>query len=230
MNWQKRPTRSACTPKYPAFPCDNSLDVHPVLLESIDGIAIRSAAIRTNGSAGPSGLDAVGWKRLCTSFQSPSADLCNSLALVAKRICTTYVEPQGIAPLTACRLITLDKSPGVRLIGVGETARRIIGKAIIADLCNSLALVAKRICTTYVEPQGIAPLTACCLIALDKSPGVRPIGVGETARRIIGKAIIAALRTDIQEAAGSIQLCGGQEAGSEAAIHAKRHVFDDPDS
>ena len=37
-------------------------DVHPVLFECIDGTAIRSAAIRMNGSAGPSGLDAVGWK------------------------------------------------------------------------------------------------------------------------------------------------------------------------
>ena len=111
----------------------------------------------------------MGWKQLCTSFQCPSADLSNSYALVAKRISTTYAEPQGIAPLTPCHLI-----------------------------------------------------------ALDKSPGVRPIGVGETARRTIGKAIIAALRTDIQEAAGSFQLCAGQEAGSEAAIHAV--CFDNPDS
>ena len=59
---------------------------------------------------------------------------------------------------------------------------------------------------------------------------MQPIGVGETARRILGKAIIAALRTDIQEAAGPLQLCAGQEAGSEPAIHAMRQVFDEPDS
>ena len=34
--------------------------VHPVLFESLTGAAIRAAALRTNGSAGPSGVDAVG--------------------------------------------------------------------------------------------------------------------------------------------------------------------------
>ena len=88
-------------------------DVHPVLFDCIDGDTIRNTAIRTNGSVGPSGLDANGWKRLCTSFQNPSSDLCNSLAMVARRIRTIYVDPAGIAAFTACRLIALDKCPGV---------------------------------------------------------------------------------------------------------------------
>ena len=41
------------------------------------------------------------------------------------------------------------------------------------------------------------------LIALDKNPGVHPIGIGDTARCIIAKAILNITR---QEAAGSIQL------------------------
>ena len=41
----------------------------PVIFECLDGAAIRSAALHTNGSAGPSGLDAIGWRRLCTSFR-----------------------------------------------------------------------------------------------------------------------------------------------------------------
>ena len=60
------------------------------------------------------------------------------------------------------------------------------------------------------------------LIALDKNPGVCPIRVGDTARCIIAKAILNITRQDVQEAAGSLQLCAGQIAGIEAAVHAVR--------
>ena len=63
-------------------------------------------------------------------------------------------------------------------------------------------------------------MLACGLVALDKNPGVRPIGVCEVARRIISKE-------DIQDAAGARQLCGGQIAGIEAAVHSVRKLFDD---
>ena len=97
-----------------------------------------------------------------------------------------------------------------------------------SELCNSVALMDRcwpRICTTLVDPKGLAPLTACGLIALDKHPGVHPIGVGETVRRIIGKAILYTIRPDIQEAAGSSHLCAGQESGSEAAVRAMHKIF-----
>ena len=101
---------------------------HPVIFESLDGNAIRSAALRVMGAAGPSGLDSHQWRRLCTSHKGTSWDLCASLASVARRICSSYVHPTSIAPLLACRLIALDKHPGVRPIGIGDTARRIIAK------------------------------------------------------------------------------------------------------
>ena len=50
---------------------------HPVIFDAIDGEAIQRAAVHTNGAAGPSGIDANGWRRLCTSFKQYSADLCN---------------------------------------------------------------------------------------------------------------------------------------------------------
>ena len=93
---------------------------HPIVFDVLDGAAIRSAALRTKGAAGPSGLDAYGWRRLCTSFRGASNDLCDSLASVARRLCTSYVDPVGITALVAGRLIALDKCPGVRPIGVGE--------------------------------------------------------------------------------------------------------------
>ena len=54
----------------------------------------------------------------------------------------------------------------------------------------------------------IEAYTACRLIPLKKVPsGIRPIGIGEVLRRIIGKAIIAEIKPDIMTSAGSLQLC-----------------------
>ena len=60
---------------------------------------------------------------------------------------------------------------------------------------------------------GLAPFLACRVIALDKCPGVRPIGIGDTARCIIAKGVLEITRLDIQDAAGSVQLCAGQISG-----------------
>ena len=70
-----------------------------------------------------------------------------------------------------------------------------------------------------MDPAVLAPIEACHLIALDKQPGVRPIGVGDTARCIIAEAILTVIREDVLDVTGAIQLCTRQIAGSEAAIH-----------
>ena len=64
-----------------------------------------------------------------------------------------------------------------------------------------------------MDAVGLAPLLSCRLIALDKNRGVRPIGIGEVAHRIIAKAVLYTIGGDIQEAAGYIQLCTGQTSG-----------------
>ena len=79
----------------------------------------------------------------------------------------------------------------------------------------------------YVDPAGLTAFTACRLIALDKCPGVRPIGVDEVVQWIIGKAILSVVGIEIQQSAGSLQLCAGQPSGCEAAIHVLRHIYDD---
>lgn len=43
--------------------------VHPVIFDEITGLSIMEAALHTEGSAGPSGLDAYAWKRMCNSFK-----------------------------------------------------------------------------------------------------------------------------------------------------------------
>ena len=97
-----------------------------VIFECIDADLIRHAAKQTNGSAGPSGLNAHAWRCMCCSFKEASDGLCHSLALLARRLCTQFIHPLILAPLLACCLVALDKNPGVRPIGVCEVTRRII--------------------------------------------------------------------------------------------------------
>ena len=51
------------------------------------------------------------------------------------------------------------------------------------------------------------------------------MGIGEVVHRIVGKAVMRVVKRDLQEAIGSIQLCAGQDAGCEAAVHAIQHLF-----
>ncbi len=170
----QRTTREVLIEKHPpgkpAAP-NNLLQGHPgqanpILFENLNAEAIRKAAMKTNGAAGLSGLDAYAWRRLCSSFKSASKDLCTALAAVGRRLCTDDINPDHLSAFVACRLIPLNKCPGVR-----------------------------------------------------------PIGIGEVPRRIIGKAILGLLKQDILDASGPLQVCAGQESGCEAAIHAMRQIF-----
>ena len=115
------------------------LQEHPIPTDSIrfenlNAEAIQKAALKTSGAAGLSGLDAYAWRRLCSSFKSASKELCSALAAVGRRLCTDSINPDHLSAFVACRLIPLDKCPGVRPIGIGEVPRRIIAKAILTLL------------------------------------------------------------------------------------------------
>ena len=56
--------------------------------------------------------------------------------------------------------------------------------------------------------KSLESLLAAKLLPFDKNPGLRPIGIGEVLKRII----------DLQDCAGSQQLCVGQDGGVEAII------------
>jgi bacterioferritin-associated ferredoxin len=97
-------------------------------------------------------------------------------------------------------------------------------------LCTALASFAKRISTSYVDPLGLSAYTASRLIPLDKSPGVRPIGIGEVCRRIIGKVIMKYSKSKIRRSVDPLQLCAGFQSGCEAAIHAMRKILEEEDT
>ena len=60
---------------------------------------------------------------------------------------------------------------------------------------------------------------------MDKQPGVRPIGMDEVLRSVIGKIVMKLLKRDVLKTIGSLQICAGQDAGSEAAIYAVYEMF-----
>ena len=91
---------------------------HPVVFERLTGDTIRHATLHYQGAAGPSGLDANCWRRLCTMFHGASRQLCEALATATRRLYTSYVDPTIIRPFIACHLIPLSKNPGVRPFAV----------------------------------------------------------------------------------------------------------------
>ena len=65
------------------------------------------------------------------------------------------------------------------------------------------------------------------LIALDKQPGIRLIGVGDTWRRLMAKCLLKVAGPEAKSTCGTTQLAGGLEAGIEGAIHAMRVLFEE---
>ena len=94
-----------------------TLQPHQIIFEQIDAIKIHYAALKIEDASGPSGLDAAAWKQMCTSCHDASNDLCKAIAAVTRRLCSEFVDPEG-----------LDKNPGVLPIGIGKTLSHIIAQ------------------------------------------------------------------------------------------------------
>ena len=65
------------------------------------------------------------------------------------------------------------------------------------------------------------------LIAMDKQPGIRPVGVGETWRRLMAKCLLKITGPEAKSACGTTQILGGLESGIEGTIHAMRILFEE---
>ena len=135
----------------------------------IDEQMVMKAAMRTRGSAGPSQFDSDQYRRV---------------------LCSKHFKSEG------------------------------------KELREQISIFARKIATQDLDPHCLGSYVACRLIPLNKNPGVRPIGVGEVMRRIVGKMVAWSLKEEIQHAAGPLQMSSGLNGGAEAAIHAMRNIFE----
>ena len=93
-------------------------------------------------------------------------------------------------------------------------------------LCQALAAAARCLCTEDLDSGDLMAFTASRLIALNKSPGVRPIAVGEAFRRLIGKAVMTVVERDAMHVTAPIQLCVGVPSACEASVHAMAELYE----
>lgn len=145
--------------------------VHPICFDRLTGELLKSVALHCQGSAGPSGLDSRAWRRICSAYKGASARMCQALASFSRLVATVDLPVRGLAPFLACRLI-----------------------------------------------------------ALDKNPGVRPIGVCEVFRRIVARAVLKIVGPDVEEVCGPLQTCSGLPSGIEAAVHAMQQLYEADDT
>ena len=142
-----------------------------IRFEGLTPALLQQVAKECRGSAGPSGLDSDAWRRLCSSFKGASTAVCQALAGFARLLATQSLHAEALAPFLSCRLI-----------------------------------------------------------ALDKRPGVRPIGVCEVVRRVVAKAVLRVIGDDVEEACGFLQKGSGCPAGLEAAVHAMQQIYEEESS
>ena len=91
---------------------------------------IWKMVLKTQGAAGPSGLNADCVRTLLSKriFREETVGLRKALASLAKNMATE----KCIEALIARRLIPLDKNPGLRPIAVGEVFTLILDKCFMA--------------------------------------------------------------------------------------------------
>ena len=85
--------------------------INPVVFDPLDGHTIKRCVLKTEGASGVSQGDDHLWHKMVTYFKHTSADLCDAMAGVARRISTEFVDPQCLSALTANLGIALDKCP-----------------------------------------------------------------------------------------------------------------------
>jgi len=79
------------------------------------------------GEAGPRSAH---WRDAVLRHESSSGRLHEAVTALCRLLCNSLVAWDSVRALLSSQLIALDKCHGVRLIGIGETLRQLIGKII----------------------------------------------------------------------------------------------------
>ena len=109
--------------------------INRVLLSYFDSInkamVLRTASL-TKGAGGPSQLDSEQYRHILSSrkFKKENKELREQLPQLVRLLASEIVDPYTVKALVTCRIIPLNKKPGVRPTGVGEVICRIVGKCI----------------------------------------------------------------------------------------------------
>ena len=98
------------------------------------------------------------------------------------------------------------------------------------ELCKTIAKLTYTLASKVLPQENLSAYNSCRLIPLDKNPAVRPIGIGEVLRRIIGKTITQCIKSDLETLGKNFQLCLGQKREIEYVIHSLRNEFEKPET
>ena len=129
---------------------------HPIVYEEINEDLVLKAVKLTKGGSGPAGMVADGCREALASkvYGESGNDLRKALANVIKKICIKDISDNSLEAFLACRLIPLDKMPGLRPIGVGEVLRRIARQSCDAHLKerrNGFLLEGANVCRARIR-------------------------------------------------------------------------------
>jgi hypothetical protein len=99
-----------------------------------------------------------------------------------------------------------------------------------AALREAVAELARMVSNEVADQDGCEELlrafNANRLVALDKCPGVRPIGIGECLRRIIGKVVALKTKHEVVDEGGTDQLATSLPAAIEGGVHTMRELWE----
>ncbi|MEL6606451.1 MAG: reverse transcriptase domain-containing protein, partial [Cyanobacteria bacterium J06614_10] len=104
----------------------------PYLFEGITENMVWMKALKTQGGAGPSGINADMMRDFLSTkkFGEQATNLRTAIAGLARKLATQNC--RNTEAYTARRLLALEKLPeGIRPIGIGEVLNRIIGKCVM---------------------------------------------------------------------------------------------------
>ena len=92
---------------------------------------VTTVAGRLSGGAGPGGTDSVSLQHWLLRFGAASAELRLIVGEFIEWMSNGWPPWAAYRALMSGRLIALDKQSGIRLVGVGETWRRLMAKYLI---------------------------------------------------------------------------------------------------